>query len=227
MELGRGRMLFSLLFLALLPCRVSPQSKQGGSPPQNSPSTPSAAQVNPPAGITNGTLSIEATILAYRVLAADAVNISAALTSKTTGRSVIIGSSADIAAFLQLRIVLGEASILKVRLASQTQALDAISIPSYSKSPATQGSTVGAGFIASPADVATLIQTLGSITAVNETLSSAPGSLSDSTLINLLASKLRASAVYIPAAYPPKLLSKTDLSDTYIGAALEELYRRA
>jgi len=82
---------------------------------------------------------------------------------------------------------------------------------------------LGAGFLASPADVAALIQTLGSITAVNQTLSSASGALNDTTLISLVAQAIGSDTAYIPSAYPVNLMASIDLGDTYIGDALTRL----
>lgn len=188
----------------------------GSAPPS---STPSA----PPAGITNGTPPIESTILAYKILVADAARIDASLSTKTTGKIVVVGTSTDIAAIVQLRIVLSQANILEQRLTTLTTALNAIVKPIY-VSPVIKGNpALGAGFIASPADVATLIQTLGSITAVNQTLSSAAGALNDATLITLIAQGINADAVYIPSVYPPNLITDIDLTETNIGAALTRL----
>jgi hypothetical protein len=136
---------------------------------------------------------------------------------------VVVGTSTDIAAIVQLRIVLSQANILEQRLTTLTGALNAIVIPIYAHPVIKGNPALGAGFIASPADVATLIQTLGSITAVNQTLSSTAGALSDATLITLIAQGINADAVYIPSVYPPNLLTDTDLSETNIGAALTRL----
>jgi hypothetical protein len=189
------------------------------------PATPSAqtGANTPPAGITNGTLSIESTILAYKVLVADATKINHSLSTKTRGKIVVVGTSTDIAAIVQWRIVLSQASILKQRLETLTTALRAINKPTYAHAPKKAPVKLGAGFIAGPADVATLIQTLGSITAVNETLSTASGALNDATLISLIAQGIQGASVYIPSVYPPHLMTYSDLSSTLIGEILTQL----
>jgi hypothetical protein len=196
--------------------------------PSPGPAAPGQAAPNPasnaaPAGITNGTLPIESTILAYKILVADAARIDQSLSTKTAGTIVVVGTSADIAAIVQLRIVVSQANILEQRLISLTAAMNAIVKPNYANPVIKGNPALGAGFIASPADVATLIQTLGSITAVNQTMSSAAGALNDGTLITLIAQGINADAVYIPSAYPPNLITDTDISDTNIGAALIRL----
>jgi hypothetical protein len=199
-----------------------------GAPPALAQTTPPsggppAAPSPAPAGITNGTLPIESTILAYKVLFADADKIDKAISGRTTGKIVVVGTSSDIAAIVQLRIILSQERILERRLQTLTTALMGILIPVYAH-PVIKGSVkLGAGFLASPADVATLIQTLGSITAVNQTLSSAAGALNDATLISLVAHGITSDAVYVPSMYPLNLLAHADLGDTYIGDALLRL----
>jgi hypothetical protein len=171
-------------------------------------------------------LPIEATILAYKALSADADAMAAAVNSKlTSDKSVlVVGTSSDIAAVVQMRIVLGQASILQKRLELLKAALTPMAgLPQYSVPPAKAQAAAGAGFITSPADVATLIQTLGSITAVNETLASGAGALNDSTLIALVADKIKAKSIVIPSQMPPNLLANNDLTGTYLVQALTSL----
>ena len=204
---------------ALVPMQLR-ASGTGGSSQQSSPkSDTSGSPASPGSGITNGTLPMEATILAYKVLSAYATKMADAINNKVTNQVVIIGTSNDIAAIIQLRIVLGQADILKRRLADLTRELTAEQRhyqPKFGAAP----------FIAGPSDVATLIQTLGSITAVNQALSSSEAALNDATLISLLADKIKAK-VFIPSVFPPNLfpsnLMKNNLSETYIGEALNDL----
>jgi hypothetical protein len=196
------------------------------SPQQNNQSGPPSGQ---PSGITNGTLPIEATILAYKALTAGAHAMATAVNRKARGRVVVIGTSSDIAAIIQLRTVLGQARILKDRLDRLEAKLGAISaLPAYSTPPAKPGLALGgaAPFISTPSDVATLIQTLGSITSVNETLSTSAAALNDATLISLLADmidKAPAGSVLVPSVFPPNLMVGTDLSGTNLGQALSDL----
>jgi hypothetical protein len=191
----------------------------GQQPSSQSPQTASP----PPAGITNGNQPIESTILAYKVLLANAKKIDDSLNVKTKGKVVVIGTSTDIAAFIQLRIVLAQAGILRNRLETLTAALGQIKKPSYANAPQKPPVKLGTGFIAGPADIATLIQTLGSITAVNESLSTSSGSLNDSTLINLIAQGIGGASVYVPSSNAPHLLTDSDVSNTLIGDALTRL----
>jgi hypothetical protein len=203
--------------------QVRSQTPPGGAGPSPS-SPPGGPSVgSPPAGITNGTPPIESTILAYKILVADAAKIAESLGTNTAGKIVVIGTSNDIAAIIQLRIVLSQAGILEQRLRNLTTELNKIALPNYAHAVIKGNPRLGAGFIASPAEVATLIQTLGSITAVNQTLSSAPGALNDATLISLIAKALTAGSVYIPSVYPPNLITATDINNTNIGTALRRL----
>jgi hypothetical protein len=217
----RDSVRLSFLVSVFLVLHVVPALSQA--PANPGPPSPSPAPSAPPAGITNGTPPIEATILAYKILVADAARIDQSLNSKTAGTIVVVGTSSDIAAIIQLRIILGQESVLERRLNTLTAALNAIDKPNYARQVIKGNPALGAGFIASPADVATLIQTLGSITAVNQTLSSAPGALNDATLITLIAQGINADAVYIPSTYPPNLITDIDLSETNIGAALTRI----
>jgi hypothetical protein len=218
----RKRTFLFFVVSAYLASGAAPARAQKAPPAGPPPSAP-AAQNAAPAGITNGSLPIESTILAYKILVAEAAKIDESLSTKTAGKIVVVGTSADIAAIVQLRIVLSQANILEQRLRTLTAVLSAIPQPAYANRVTKGRVGLGAGFIASPADVATLIQTLGSITAVNETLSTASGALNDSTLIGLIAQGIVANSVYIPSAYPPNLITDIDVSDTYLGAALIRL----
>jgi hypothetical protein len=194
-------------------------NNQQASPPNNS------SQAAPASGVTNGTLPIEETILAYKVLSANANTMASAINNRVSNQVVVVGTPGDIAAIIQLRIVIGQAAILQQRLEQLTARLGDLlpQLPVYSKPAAGPPTASGGPFIAGPADVATLIQTLGSITAVNETLSSSSAALNDATLISLLADKIKAKSVLVPGGFPPNLMTNTDLSETYIGEAISSL----
>jgi hypothetical protein len=117
---------------------------------------------------------------------------------------------------VQLRIVVRQANLLTKHLTDLNARLDSVSCPL----PKT-----GHNFITIiPSDAATIIQTLASIAAVNQSVSPAPAALSDTSLINLVASHLPANAVYVPSVYPPNLLTLDDAFDkTFIGDALVKL----
>lgn len=199
-------------------------SQQGGAQQTNSAaSAPQAAAA--PAGITNGTLPIEATILAYKELSADAAQIAVSVNKKTSTSTVlVIGTSSDLAAIVQLRSTLAQAALIQSRLEGLAAALAAVSpIPTYSVVPFQPQASVGTPFIGGPADIATLIQTIGSITAVNENLTSAPGALNDNTLISLIAGQVTAASVFFPSQMPPLVLKNNDLQGTYLWKSLTSL----
>jgi len=193
------------------------QSPQGGQP---------GSQTSPGSGITNGTLPIEATILAYKAFSASANEMANAINKKIskepTDRIVIICTTDDIAAITQLRIVLGQAQILTGRLYALARDLND-QLPERKKEAPSE--KPAGPFIASPSDVTTLIQTLGNITAVTETLSSYAAALNDATLVSVLAGKIKAPSVLVPSVSPPDLMTQRDLNGTCIMDALVVLDR--
>jgi hypothetical protein len=201
----------------------SPQSNNQGSqqPSQNNqgPSTP---------GITGGgggTMAIESVLFAYKALAEDAEKIAGSVRNNVTGKIVVIATPADFANLVQWRATMYQAKLLDDRAVSAIHSLTAINIPVSFDNVQKNVPKLGGPFIASPADVQALIQTLASIFAVNESLSASSGSLTTTPLTNLLAGQLRhaGSAVYVPSVYAPSLLRREDLQETFIGVRLQQL----
>jgi hypothetical protein len=153
-----------------------------------------------------------------------ALKIADKLSTKTAGHLVIIATPADVGIIVQWRSVLGQAALLHRRANAVTSAIERISVPHYSKPAAKKSApALGGAFIASPSDVTTLIQTLASISAVNQSFAPSSGALGDQPLMNLLAPRLTANHVYIPSVYPPNLLTRPDLGDTFVGNAIGTL----
>jgi uncharacterized repeat protein (TIGR01451 family) len=90
---------------------------QGGGGQSPSPSTPPASTPSPGAGITSGTAPIETTLFAYRALASDAEAIAGQIARVTKNETIVIGSAADLSAFVQWRTILSQAKLLKRRAA--------------------------------------------------------------------------------------------------------------
>src|SRR5208283_2764401 len=86
-----------------------------------------------------------------------------------------------------------------------------------------QAAQVGAAFVSSVADVQALVQTLASMTAVNQTLAPSTGNMTDLPLINLVAGYLNAAPVFIPSLLPPNLIMARDLGDGPLSSALTDL----
>jgi hypothetical protein len=174
-------------------------------------------------GITSGGPPIEAILFAYRALAADATAITEAISEKVKEQVVLIGNPTDFAGIVLWRTVMGQAALLHRREDTcHKQVQQVPSLPRYSESVP---QLFGAPFVANPTDVQTLIQTLASMFAVNESLSEFPAALTDTPLINLLANQIRKTpaTVYVPSVYTPNLTRRIDLEGTYVYEKLEQL----
>ena len=229
-----------ILSLLLLPLMSTAQSNKAGSDGGNSQGANSNSSSNKSqnagqsggnqggssAGITGGSMAIESTIFAYRSLTADADGMVQVILPKVKDQIVIIATSADFTNLVQWRIVMAQGNLLHERAQAAIGSLTSIQIPTEFAPVPKNVPKLGAGpFIASPTDVQTLIQTLASMFAVNESLSVSSGALTSTPLTNLLAARLRSkgSAVYVPAAYTPNLLQRSDIDDTFIGKKLNQL----
>lgn len=103
---------FSLCVVGFLPTLSAQQGSQQNSQNGQQGSGPSS----PGAGITSGTIPIEATLFAYRSLASDADAISREILALgMKDRKVVIGTAADVAAFAQWREIMAEATLLDER----------------------------------------------------------------------------------------------------------------
>ena len=142
-------------------------NNQGSGQPANNQSA------NSP-GITSGSMAIESTLFAYKALAEDADKISAAVKDKIKSNAVVIATPPDFANLLQWRTTMYQAGLLHERATAATQTLDNIQKPNFFVNVPKNVPKLGA-FLASASDLQTLIQTLASIFAVNETLSTSSG----------------------------------------------------
>ena len=89
----------------------SPSGGQGGGGAQ-------APSSSPAGGLSGGTAPIETTLFAYRALQSDAEAIAAKVVNSGTGERIVIGTQADVAAFLQWRTVLGQSDLFGSELAA-------------------------------------------------------------------------------------------------------------
>lgn len=138
----------------------------------------------------------------------------------------MVTTANDIPIFLQWRTTIGQAELLLGRVNTTRTALAGIPntiISGNCNEPATAPAAVGAPFIAGPGDIQTLLQTLASITAVNETLTPSAGALTDLPLMNLVAGKLGSIPVFVPSLLPPGVLSGKNLGNGPLGQALLDL----
>lgn len=178
---------------------------------------------------TSSNMAVESTIFAYRALAKDADKMAEAINGRLKGRtdqSVVIATPAEFTSLVQWRIVMAQADLLHSRAQEAMGSLaKAIPIPPEIKNQTGNVEALGAGFVPSASDLQTVVQTVASIFAVNETLSISTGALTSTPLTNLLAARLRKSgpAVYVPASYIPNLLQRSNLDDTFIGKKVDQL----
>jgi uncharacterized repeat protein (TIGR01451 family) len=91
-------------------------SGQSGQSPQSGGQGGGQSQAAPSGGLSGGTAPIETTLFAYRALQSDAEAIAAKVIDAPTGDRLVIGSQADVSAFLQWRTVMGQADVLKGQL---------------------------------------------------------------------------------------------------------------
>jgi len=202
----------------------SPSNNQGSQQPAGNNQGASAPGIT---GGGSGSMAIESVLFAYKALGEDARNISDAVSGRVNGKIVVVATPADFASFLQWRTTMYQAALLDKRANSAIAAMRS-GIPSsfgnVPKNAQTLGGPTGP-FLGSPSDVQTLIQTLASIFAVNESVSASYGSLTSTPLTNLLAAKVQKAGakVYVPAVYPPNLFQNDGLENTFIGQRLDKL----
>lgn len=183
---------------------------------------------------------IESIILEYQALAESASRIASAIayqiqfnpTTKTPKVAVV--TTTDIAAMVQLKEVLGQASLITNRLDKLAETVPLIKCGQtptanvYGASPINLTSP-----LANASNIQTMLQTVASIFAVTQTVSPAAGSLNDTSLINLVVSRLPQGTVYVPSVYPPYLYAEdfgaTKLwnSLTNLETARQALYKAA
>ena len=212
-----------------------PQPAQQSQGPQGNPT--SAA----PAGITGGSSPIESTLFSYAALAADANAISGGIAQRVgAGSTLILTTSNDVSAFVQWRTVIGQGELLLGRIrdaqyelqnVGANAAIAAACVPVGAPPPPAAGQLpkVGSPFFASPSDVQAAIQTIASMTAVNETLAPSSGSMTDLPLLNLVGDSLKTnSTVFVPSLLSPGIFDDTDLGNGPLVNILWDLeYERA
>jgi hypothetical protein len=185
-------------------------------------------------------LPIESTILAYEAqrasAAAIATAIAQALPAAPAPAKILIANQSDTAAILQLRIVLAQANLLNDRIDRLTPMLKHLSCvkskPLRTLSFSLTQTPLGPLF-STPTDIASMVSTAASLTAENESLSTAQGNLGNVSLSSLVAEDIVANApagniaVYTPSTIPPHLLGVTpsgpDLHGTYLYSTLNAL----
>jgi hypothetical protein len=89
---------------------------------------------------------------------------------------------------------------------------------------------VGSPFFVGPSDVQTAIQTIASVTAVNETLAPSTGNMTDLPLLTLVGDTLKTTTtvVFVPSLLSPGILDDTDLGNGPLVNLLWDLeYERA
>jgi hypothetical protein len=234
---GRNRILslVALLLFLSFGAELHSQQKSGGNqsqgPGQQSQQNSPGANGPSPGGITGGTDPIESVLFSYKALTSDGAAISSQVTRLLEGSKgiVVIASPTDVSALVQWRSVMGQLRLL-TRRAENSDQLARPDIPQYSASVgATPPSNARQfGLIAGAADIQTLAQTaltLASAFAVNESLNSSAGAITDVPLTNVVARDLRISnvRVFVPSIYPSSLLRNSDLSNTFIWDQVTEL----
>jgi hypothetical protein len=206
--------------------------KGAGAPPggaqqtsAQSPGAQNTQSAGAPAGITGGSSPIESTLFSYAALDADAAAISAGIQTKVgKGSTIVLTTSNDVSAFVQWRTIIGQGEILLDRVRDAQFELNGVDTPALiaaacntgpapTAPPPGQLPKVGSPFISGPSDVQTAIQTIASISAVNETLAPSSGNMTDLPLLNLVGDTLKdTSTVFVPS-----LLTAAPLEDTDLG----------
>lgn len=195
------------------------QSGQGA----QQPSTLTTGSTLPSQG--GSSIPIESTIYAYKSLSQSAWNLVDGLNTKKVlqDMTVVIATPTDLNNITMWQSALVQASLLIQRAESAKSA----TAPDYSKSGLSNtlpsghvgelmlngGFTIG-NTLTNASNISTLVQTLASIFAVNQTVSPFTGSLTDLPLLNGVAGELanRGVSVLIPSLYTPNLLGRQSIS---------------
>lgn len=160
-------------------------------------------------------------MLAYQGQAETAARIVQRIKSVTAGApaaKIVIATSSDVASVVQLKVVLAQEKFLDnrlKRLTSQIHSGKAFRCAALPSPPPSHGNFI----TVLPGDLQTILQTLASAAAVNESITTASGSLADASLVNLVASQLPRGVAYVPSVYAPNALT-LDLSGTTPGISL-------
>jgi hypothetical protein len=196
----------------------SPTIASAQSAPSPSPA-PSGSSPGSPGAPGGGGMPIEATILAYQGLQADADGIASAVKATLASPSVqrkkiVVATPADIVALLQLRIVLSQVATLNERLNELRSSL--YRSPCAPPPAAVQNTRANAswispvlGLFSSPSDISAMVSTIASFTSSSVTVSGQSGNFVDGTLMNMVAESLNENAqpvsVYVPGVVPPNI----------------------
>lgn len=233
-----------VLFAALLPLSAIAQV---------APQAPAAGPAAPPAGGGGGASpAMESIVLEYQALTESASRIDTAVKTAINLQdnpraSIVIATNADIGALVQLQATLGQEQTIAARLDQLKAAIKSPKGPDQSfkcnpagkaPAPAPRPSSRQSvsmlsldlsgvpGFLTTnAAAIQTLMQTIASAGAVTETVAPAPGALSDTSLINLVAHGLENGVVnvYVPSVYPPGLVNYSFTNWSLIGLAIQRL----
>jgi hypothetical protein len=222
--------------------------KGGAQTPSSTPSTgpsstsPGSTTGGPQGGngVGGSGLPFESVILAYQGQAEAAARIAGTVTAAvahdfplsgstpspqnpTPSPVIIVATSADVAAALQLRIVLTQAALLDDHMTLLKSEIKGGQIftcatpppaspkPKSTAKPTKNPKITQLGLTLPLSDIQTVLQTLGSIAAINETITPASGSLADVSLVNLVAARLRPAKVFIPGTFATGTLSLAPL----------------
>lgn len=237
MQAARRLLCTVFVMLCAYVCSAGGAAADGAAPsPSPSSSNASAGQS---ASSGAGSLPIESVILGYEGFQYDADSIAdAAEPSLPKYSKILIATESDVAAILQLRVVLVQLAMLSDRLNKVTQLLDDPVILPCAKgigTPSGHGIArsrmiAPVGVISALSSVATLAQTIASFTSESESVTGQSENFLDNSLINLVASDLvyrerNGYAVYLPSvpANVNGISSAPNLQNTYLLSALQTL----
>jgi len=206
-----------------------------------SPAPSAASSSAPSTGSGGSSLPIESTILAYQGLQAGADAIAQALTHHLQGNSakLIVATPNDVSAIIALRLVLSEIDLFNERLRRITCALHKVLNEPEScttqpvKASAPSLPLVAQGLASIATDLGSVLSSVATFTAVNETVAAQPASFLDSTLVNMVAQSVTSATgdpVYVPSLAPPNLINIFPYADnasleqqTYLFGAIKRL----
>jgi hypothetical protein len=191
-------------------------------------------------------MPIEATILAYQGLQSDADGIAAAIAPTLDRRQpskIVIASPTDVAAILQLRVILFQTSTLTDRLEELRRSLYKL----HCKAPVPPTHGTRKNFVnvapvlslfSSPSDISTMLTTAANLSATTEAVSAQSGNFLDVTLISLVAESLRITNpnlifVYVPSLVPPNFtvvpvgdFADSERTHSYLYTGLRDLEKK-
>ena len=212
--IARAACAIALIAIIGLPSTFATAGAQSASSPAPSSSgTPSSSPSG--AGAGGSGLPIEATILAYQSLQSDADSIAAAV-AKTlpAGSKIVVATPTDVAAILQLRIILYQIATLNERFDQLRTSL--YSLPCSPPKPPPHARTNSSwitpflGLFSTPSDIQTMVGIVAGLSSSTESLSAQSGSFTDATLTNLVANSLvrqKVTLVYVPGVVPPNIMT--------------------